>query len=82
MTNQTIIVHGPQGCGKTLNAGRIARAFGLDRVIEDWQPGDPSPPKRGALVLTCETPDPGSTKRYRVMAFDDVMSQITGKPSH
>lgn len=82
MSNKTIIVYGPQGCGKSHNAGRIARAFGLDRVIDEWEPGDPAPPKQGALVLTHETPDTASSRRYRVFSFADVMSQINGTPSH
>lgn len=77
MKAQTTIVHGPQGCGKTLHAGRIARHLGLDRVIDDWMPGDHPPPKQGVLLLTNEDPthDP-RFRRYRVMDFSAAMAQI------
>lgn len=55
MSRETVIVYGPQGCGKTRNADKMRRAFGLDTVIDDWQPGregQPKIPKTGALVLT------------------------------
>lgn len=82
MTNQTIIVHGPQGCGKTTNAGRIAKALGMSRVVDEWAPGDPALPVRGVLALTCETPDAHATRRYRVMSFDDAMAAVRLAKSH
>lgn len=57
MSRKTVIVYGPQGCGKTRNSEKMRRAFGLDTVIDDWQPGSngqPRIPKTGALVLTCD----------------------------
>ncbi len=30
----TIVVHGPQGCGKTRNADALRKAFGCTRVVE------------------------------------------------
>lgn len=30
------IVYGPQGIGKTRNAGRLARALGMKHIVEDW----------------------------------------------
>lgn len=32
----TTIVYGPQGCGKTRNAARIAKAYGLTNIVDDW----------------------------------------------
>lgn len=55
MSRKTVIVYGPQGCGKTRNADKLRRAFGLDSVITDAKPGD-NPPGTGALVLT-NSPD-------------------------
>lgn len=48
---RTVIVHGPQGCGKTRNAERLMRHFGMTRIVDDWTPADPAPAS-GALVLT------------------------------
>lgn len=55
MSRDTVIVYGPQGCGKSRNADKMRRAFGLDSVIRDAKPGD-NPPVTGALVLT-HSPD-------------------------
>lgn len=51
---QSIIVHGPQGCGKTRNAQALMRKYGLRRVIElDNQTPRPSVlPANNALVLS------------------------------
>jgi hypothetical protein len=48
-----VIVVGPQGCGKTLQAQKLLRHFGLREMFDaDWYPGDPVKP--GTLYLTCE----------------------------
>lgn len=36
--HESIIVHGPTGCGKTVNAVAIARHFGLARILDDQDP--------------------------------------------
>lgn len=36
--HQSLIVHGPPGCGKTCNAVVIARHFGLSRILDDQDP--------------------------------------------
>ncbi|WP_125076991.1 hypothetical protein [Pseudoxanthomonas sp. SGT-18] len=41
--HESIIVHGPTGCGKTLNAVAIARHFGLARILDDQDPFDLPP---------------------------------------
>ncbi len=54
----SVIIYGPQGCGKTSNAEALAKHFGLNHIIDDgedehgnsWHPGDPVPDD--ALVLT------------------------------
>lgn len=77
MTKTTMIVIGPQGCGKTKNANRIAKAFKLEKVIDGWQPGDPIPPK-DALVLT-NAPlklDSPALKKYRTIDFKYAMEEV------
>ena len=49
--NRTVVVYGPQGCGKTRNAEKLMRHFGMKRIVDDWTPSDAAP-ARGALVLT------------------------------
>ena len=46
----SIIIFGPQGCGKTRNVAELAAHFGMTRVVEDWTPGDALPDD--ALALT------------------------------
>jgi MoxR-like ATPase len=38
---QAVIVHGPQGCGKTRHAKALAAHFGKIRVVDDWFKGEP-----------------------------------------
>lgn len=71
----SVIVYGPQGCGKTTRAKQIARHFGLSRIIDDgvdesgnpWEPGDPIP--EDTLVLT-SIPTAGAVD------FDEVVAAI------
>lgn len=46
----TVIIHGPQGCGKTTHAKPLAQHFGCARVVDDWNGADPLP--AGVLALT------------------------------
>ena len=51
--SNTVLIHGPQGCGKTRNAQALAAHFGCSQVVDDWNGRDPIAP--GSLVLTnCE----------------------------
>ncbi|HZR35692.1 MAG TPA: hypothetical protein VFA75_09980 [Nevskia sp.] len=73
---RTVIIHGPQGCGKTRNAEALRRHFKLERVIEDWWDGRRIP-AFGALVLTNNSPEPKWGK-YRVIAFSEAMGALRG----
>ena len=35
--SNTVLIHGPQGCGKTRNAQALAEHFGCSKVVDDWQ---------------------------------------------
>jgi MoxR-like ATPase len=48
--SQTIVIHGPQGCGKTRNAQALAKHFGCKKVVDDWD--GRSKVEEGSLVLT------------------------------
>lgn len=66
-------IHGPQGCGKTVNGQRLARHFGLKRVIEfDTILPDGTPPG-GALILSINPPGPAHSKRFDVLSFAEAM---------
>lgn len=46
----TVVIHGPQGCGKTRNAQALAAHFGCARIVDGWNGRDKV--EAGALVLT------------------------------
>lgn len=52
---KSIIVHGPQGCGKTLNAEALRVHYGMTTVLDGWTSRDRLP-LRDTLVLTNESP--------------------------
>jgi hypothetical protein len=52
----SVIVFGPQGCGKTRNTARLMEHFGLNDAIElDDQPVGYSAPRIGVLLLSSKT---------------------------
>jgi hypothetical protein len=53
--SRTVIVHGPQGSGKTLHAVRLARAFKLDNVVDEWD-HTTKVPCFDHLILTVDLP--------------------------
>lgn len=74
---KSVIVHGPQGCGKTLNAPKLRKHFGLRKVVEGFDAslaGDINP--EGTLYLTNSAPK--NALGLRVVAFVDAMRQIKG----
>ncbi len=78
--NKSIIVYGPQGCGKTRNAARIAKHFGLVKIIDGGLDANnslrrQSPQADGVLYLTCE-PIPNKMSSVRVVQFSDVAKEI------
>lgn len=76
--NQTVIIYGPQGCGKSRAAERIRQHFGLERILDNVDSFDLNHVKwmpAGVLYLvSCEiNPAPHIT---RCMSFADVAQQI------
>jgi cytidylate kinase len=33
------IIYGPQGCGKTTNAEKLAKHLGLSNILDEFRPG-------------------------------------------
>ena len=78
--HKSIVVHGPQGCGKTRNGQRLAKHFGLDRVVEgDDNRENPNALTTGALILTCIKPGP---EVRRQLPFAQAMKLLQGKPGY
>ncbi|SFI74696.1 hypothetical protein [Nitrosomonas sp. Nm34] len=59
------IIYGPQGCGKTRNAEKLAKYFGLSNILDKFGPGQELP--EDTLALT-HVPDMEGALNY-----DDVM---------
>lgn len=71
MTRPSIIVVGPQGCGKTLNAKALAEAFGLPH----WCEGDEARlPRRDHLILASYVPP--RAKGLKVVPFQDAIKKV------
>jgi hypothetical protein len=79
MTNKSVIVFGPQGCGKTVNGERLAQHFGLPTIVDLGLGPDERRfwPGVGALVLTSETREELEAKGHRrVLPFDHAMAAM------
>ncbi|MFA7278619.1 MAG: hypothetical protein WC100_00825 [Sterolibacterium sp.] len=50
----SVIIHGPQACGKSRNAKALAAHFNCSRIIDDWNERLPLLPD--TLMLTNEAP--------------------------
>ena len=49
-----VIVHGPQGCGKTRNAQMLRARYGCRRIVDEWDGRRPL--QDGDLALTHREP--------------------------
>lgn len=77
----SVIVYGPQGCGKTRHADALRKHFELDKIYDQ----DCAPvtsfhdlPKSGHLILTHERP-PATCRR--AMSFDAAMQRLRTQPA-
>ncbi len=70
--NTSIIIYGPQGCGKTRHSKALAQHFGLSQISDDF-PSFSKPNPEDTLHLCQEKPDiPGRTL---VLTFDEAMRE-------
>lgn len=73
MANRSIIVTGPQGCGKTRNAKKIARKFGLEAWAE--LEGAERIHRNGVLYLSND-PAPKNTNGCPVITYEQAMEGV------
>jgi hypothetical protein len=69
---KTLIVIGPQGCGKTQLSQRILEFFGYTQLVDDLEEGEPYP--KGALVLVSGVNNPPADAR--ILAFWEVKEMM------
>jgi hypothetical protein len=83
----SIIIYGPAGCGKTRNAARFAKFFGMTEIVDDEMDPYPLTPmqvqefKAGTtLYLTYISPHDKdySYDRRRYISFDDAFKMMRG----
>lgn len=72
---KSIILVGPQGCGKTLNADRIAKAYGLKYHGEYEYLGDVPDDH-----LLCSNERPHDSD-LQVVEFKDAIKKVTSHPN-
>jgi hypothetical protein len=78
-STKSVVVFGPQGCGKSRYAGAFREHFGLTEVVDDWSPGDDAP-RTGALILTNAdlTHQRARNDWRRVYSFNEALALIGG----
>lgn len=73
--NKSIVVYGPQGCGKSKNAKAFMKFFGLNCLF-DGHPIELGYPKFDTLVLTNHHPSTLQKWNRRVIEFDKAMAMM------
>ena len=74
---QAVIIHGPQGCGKTRHAKDFCELYGCTAWTDDWVPGEPLVP--GLLHLTFEVPSGLPGRDVQIISFDEAMKALGEK---
>ena len=69
--NAPLVIHGPQECGKTRNAERLAAKYNYSSIVDDWS--FKKPLTDNALHLTYEIPPKGFKGAF-VVDFDTAIS--------
>lgn len=73
----SVVIYGPQGCGKTMHAEALREHFELDQVVDEWD-GQSRFPHTGALVLT-HNPNPDIKPGVRTLHFGAAMREMNGE---
>ncbi|MFU8837892.1 MAG: hypothetical protein ACNA75_06265 [Thiohalomonadaceae bacterium] len=70
MSNPSIVVYGPQGCGKSLAGEYLRHKLECERLVDDWD--GQAPLQSGTLALTSIEPpykaQPGMAIPFRWVA--------------
>lgn len=70
----SLVIYGPQGCGKTQHAVALAKHFGLNIIYDGWHFGERIP-LMNVMALTNAEPQP-EYAGLRVLSFDEAMRQV------
>ncbi len=70
----SVVVYGPKGCGKTRNAIKIAAAYGLRRIFDNYSGTFNDVPSTDALILTnMKLAKYKSASDLKFVTFDDAL---------
>lgn len=82
----SIIIYGPQGCGKTRHAEALRRFFKMDEICDDEMDPYPLTPTQQAefkagkvLFLTCIHPEDkgySASDKRRIISFEQAMKAM------
>jgi len=67
-SSTSVIIHGPQACGKTRNSAALMAHFGCTTLVDPWNGRSPLP--SNALALTHELPEDAAGSL--VLGFDEA----------
>lgn len=73
MNKQSVIVVGPQGCGKSRNAEVIRKHYGLGKVVDGFS--TPLTVQPNTLYLTNVLPHPAYCQGLEVVMFNTLVRQ-------
>ncbi len=77
---RTVLIHGPQGCGKTTYAEQFAKALGCKEIVDDWD-AERDPITPGALHLTHGFPI-GLPRHVESLSFDAAKHILLPEETH
>lgn len=77
MSGKSVIVFGPQGCGKSMHARQMAAAFNLRHILDDWWDIATAPPALDTLVLSHESLEELRRRGYRrLLPYERAMEAV------
>lgn len=69
---KSVVVYGPQGCGKTTHAKALAKHFGVAHIVDDARSDLPKLEKCDHLYLMRGRPTWADDSYRRVLPFDQA----------
>lgn len=77
---KSIIIVGPQGCGKTLHSKALMQLFGVQRLADPWRPSQGMVPDCLHLTQVAPRDDlPYVDERIECYTFDQAMARLNAE---
>jgi len=75
ISNKSVYIYGPQGCGKTMHAEKFMKAFGLKYLLDGFDPETGVLPTNPTLILS--NVKIKATDRVKQMTFKQALKKIS-----